>query len=293
MLFQEDTMKNTQMNRCGKILIRKKEDKNDTNRKNYSCKPAEKRERKRSLRHRFLLHPPKCRRMLSEKVSFRASLEVFCRRTMAKASLAVETALVLPLFFMGMVTLISFMDIYQLQTEHLTKLCEKTKQAGMYAYVLDGKGPDEITLPDVYSYKPVGGVIPLPAVWMNNKVRVHAWTGKEYDAQGEAPGQAEPEKMVYMTDNGSVYHRNLGCSYLNLSVTQVSGSAVSGTKNMYGEKYTPCEICSRNQDPAGSVYITKQGNRYHNLGTCSGLKRSVRMVKESETGEVCACSRCG
>lgn len=58
---------------------------------------------------------------------------------MAKASLAVETALVLPLFFMGMVTLISFMDIYRLQTEHLTKLCERAKQAGMYAYVLEGR----------------------------------------------------------------------------------------------------------------------------------------------------------
>ena len=31
----------------------------------------------------------------------------------------------------------------------------------MYAYVLDGKGPDKVTLPDVYSYTPVGGLIPL------------------------------------------------------------------------------------------------------------------------------------
>ncbi len=284
MLFQRDTMKKIQINRCGK-----------NNRKsNINSKETEKRERKRSLRCRFFLRPPKCRRMLSGKVSFCTSSGRACGRiTMAKASLAVETALVLPLFFMGMVTLISFMDIYRLQTEHLTKLCERAKQAGMYAYVLEGEGPEDITLPDMYSYKPIGGVIPLPTVRMHNTVKVHAWTGKEYGTESEELEQREPENMVYMTENGSVYHKKLGCSYLNLSVRQIPGNSVLGTKNMYGEKYTACEACSRNQKPGGSVYITKQGNRYHNLGTCSGLKRSVRMVKESEAGDVCACSRCG
>lgn len=283
MLFQGDTMKKVQINRCGKD--------NEKNDKANARTKTE--ERKRSLRHRCFWHPPKCRKTLSEKVSLCTSSWIDHKKTMRKASLAVETALVLPLFFMGMVTLISFMDIYQIQTEHLTKLCEKTKQAGMYAYVLEGSGPEEITLPDVYSYKPIGGVIPLPTVWMHNTVKVHAWTGKEFEGVGGDGEEAEPEKMVYMTDNGSVYHRNLGCSYLNLSVSQVSGQSISGAKNMYGEHYTACEICSRNQNPSGSVYITKQGNRYHNLGTCSGLKRSVRMVKESDTGDICACSRCG
>ena len=59
----------------------------------------------------------------SVKVSFCTSF----RGKIKKGSLAVETALVLPLFFLGMVTLISFMDIYKLQTEHLTALCTKAK----------------------------------------------------------------------------------------------------------------------------------------------------------------------
>lgn len=59
----------------------------------------------------------------SVKVSFCTSF----RGRIKKGSLAVETALVLPLFFLGMVTLISFMDIYKLQTEHLTALCTKAK----------------------------------------------------------------------------------------------------------------------------------------------------------------------
>ena len=36
----------------------------------------------------------------------------------------------LPLFFFGVLTLLSFMDIYKVQTEHLTGLCQKAKEAG-------------------------------------------------------------------------------------------------------------------------------------------------------------------
>ena len=162
-----------------------------------------------------------------------------------KASFAVETALVLPVFFLGMVTLISFMDIYQIQTEHLRTLCEKTKEAGMYAYVLDGKGTEEITLPDVYSYTPVGGVIPLPKVRMHNTVKVHAWTGA--DSRRFAHNGDQAERMVYVTVSGTVYHRNPGCRYLNVVVQQMSGAGVKSARNMYGEKYYACESCSRNQ----------------------------------------------
>lgn len=225
----------------------------------------------------------------SAKVSFCASfgkVKTFCR----KGSLAVETALVLPLFFLGMVTLISFMDIYKMQTEHLTELCTRAKQAGMYAYLTGESGVEDITLPDIYTYKPFGGLIPLSGVVVYNHVKVHAWTGTEFPDNGGEQG--ETEQMVYVTASGSVYHRNPGCSYLNVSLKQVSGSSVRSASNQYGEHYSPCETCSRNQDPAGVVYITEQGNRYHNLESCSGLKRSVRLVKASSVSEMGACSRC-
>lgn len=248
-----------------------------------------KKERIRSLRNLRCLPAPLCRkrRILPEKVSFCTSL-----KRMKRASLAVETALVLPLFFLGMVTMVSFMDIYRIQTEHLVKLCEKAKKAGMYAYVLEGSGQREITLPDIYSYEPIGGLIPLPKVLMHNTVKVHAWTGEEYSAFGDGEG-SEPEEMVYVAESGTVFHKNPGCSYLSLSITQTSGSRVASMRNAYGEKYGACEICSRNQNPAGSVYITSSGNRYHNLESCSGLKRTVRLVKHSCTGNMAACSRCG
>ena len=247
-----------------------------------------KKERKRSPWHFTDPFPPTngVNPCCSEKVSF-CALETRIKR----ASIAVETVLVLPLFFLGMITMISFMDIYKIQTEHFQSLCEKAKEAGMYAYVADDKGPEEITLPDVYSYTPVGGLIPLPKVWMHNTVKVHAWTGASQE-NGISDGK-EPEEMVYVTETGSVYHKKAGCRYLNLSLDQVSGSSISSRRNQYGKKYAPCESCSRNQPPAGSVYITGTGNRYHNQATCSGLKRTVKLVKQSQVSGLHACSKCG
>lgn len=247
-----------------------------------------KKERIRSLKNRNKTSPmvKRIKNAFPEKVSF-CALWKKCK----KASLGVETALVLPLFFLGMVTMISFMDIYRVQTEHLQTLCEKTKEAGMYAYVLDGKGPEEITLPDFYSYTPVGALVPLPKVWMHNTVKVHAWTGAdETDFTGEPQ---KPEAMVYVTESGTVYHKNPGCRYLKVSINQLSGSSVAHACNSSGQKYSPCEICSRNQKPSGIVYVTSGGNRYHNKADCSGLKRTVRLVKESETGGMHVCSNCG
>lgn len=251
-------------------------------------KEINKNERKRSLKNSVLQFPPINGEFFkpSEKVSFCTFLRL-CRR----ASLAVETALVLPLFFLGMVTMISFMDIYQIQTVHLQKLCEKTKEAGMYAYVLDGKGPDKVTLPDVYSYTPIGGLIPLSKVWMQNTITVHAWTGAE--EQNDSGKGDTQEEMVYVTESGSVYHRKLGCRYLKVSLQQVPGSRIFSMRNSYGEKYAACESCSRGQSPAGSVYVTSTGNRYHNQETCSGLKRTVKLVKLSQVGSMHACSSCG
>lgn len=160
----------------------------------------QKRER-RSPRRRYFLFPPMIRNLLSGKVSlctFRAKIQ--------RASLTVETALVLPLFFFGVITMLSFMDIYKIQTEHLTKLCQNAKEAGMYAYGTGESTTENIVLPDVYGYQPVGGLIPLPKIWFHNTVKVHAWTGVQYE---ESKNGTENQPMVYVTESGTVYHRNL------------------------------------------------------------------------------------
>ena len=79
----------------------------------------------------------------------------------------------------------------------------------MYAYVLDGKGTEEITLPDVYSYTPVGGVIPLPKVRMHNTVKVHAWTG------------ADSRRFAHNGDQAEI------CNCFRNSISQKSGMQIS------------------------------------------------------------------
>ncbi|MGO4946316.1 hypothetical protein ACTQ50_07960 [Blautia sp. Sow4_E7] len=188
--------------------------------------------------------------------------------------------------------MISFMDVYRVQTEHLSKLCQNAKTAGMYAYAAGGSEVGDITLPDLYKYEPISGLIPLPAIWMHNTVKVHAWTGADR-GKGGSENDGTTEKMVYVTVSGSVYHKKLNCSHLNLSVSKAAGANISSLRNDYGEKYHACESCSRGQKPGNTVYITKSGNRYHNSNSCSGLKRSVRLVKESDVGNLHACKRCG
>ena len=200
------------------LFQKEKEDKNQINRLDQK--------RERRSRRAFFLLSPISRKTLSGKVSLCTFLK--------KASLTLETAMVLPLFFFGVRTLLSFMDIYKVQTEHLTGLCQKAKEAGMYAYGAGGSGTETITLPDVYSYQPIGGLIPLPKIWFHNTIKVHTWNGVIYE-NGKDTVESQP--MVYVTESGSVYHRKLGCSYLNLSVQQISGSSVKASKNAYGEKY--------------------------------------------------------
>lgn len=232
---------------------------------------------KNSLQAFNLLLHPKNRRNSDGKASAGTSV---------RGSLTVESAFVLPLFFLCICTLICFMDIYRLQTEKLTRLCQDTKEAGMYAYISGMK--NDIQLPSIYTYQVSISVIPLPTLIMTNNVRVHPWTGyhktgAEEDAFGE---------MVYVTANGGVYHTNGSCSYLNLSIRQSSGSSVDQLRNQHGAKYHACEICSDRQAPASTVYITDSGSRYHNKSGCSGLKRSVRLVKKAELGNIRLCKRC-
>lgn len=205
-----------------------------------------------------------------------------------RAGMVVEAALLLPLFLLAMFTMISFMDIYSLQTERITELCQTVKAAGMYAFVTGAEEDTEIGLPAIYSYQVPFSVIPLPKLWMMNEVKVRAWTGALYIEETDA--QKTP--MVYVTENGSVYHAK-HCSYLNPSVQQVSGSELENLRNQSNGKYYACEKCSQGQNPGAFVYITRNGTRYHNSFFCSSLKRLSRMVKLADVqSKMSPCSKC-
>ena len=117
----------------------------------------------------------------------------------------------------------------------------------------------------------------------------HAWVG---DAGIVRKESQEEEPVVYVTEDSEVYHRTLGCSYLNLTVRQVPFAAVDSLRNDNGARYYPCELC-RPDGSGGTVYITQDGNRYHGDRQCGGISRLARAIPLSQAGDRRPCSRCG
>lgn len=213
-----------------------------------------------------------------------------CISFFGKASLTVEAAMILPLLLFAMVTMISFMEVYRIQTEHLTALCQEAIREGIDMYSAGTEG--DFTRTDSYSFAPMQILFPLPAIQFETEVTLHPWTGSD-GLFSDADPDAEPERMVYMTSSGSVMHLDPHCSYLDIHIRAVAGNEIDSARNSGGKKYHACEHCSRGKPPADVVYITDNGTRYHNSGACSSLKRTVRLIPESEASGCAFCSRCG
>ena len=118
---------------------------------------------------------------------------------------------------------------------------------------------------------------------------VRKWTG--YDVCSVLT-TSEEEEYVYITEHGSVYHRSLSCSHLNVNIRVVSATEVDSLRNNNHAKYYPCEYCKKGYS-TGLMFITPDGNRAHNNAGCSALKRQVKLVKLSEVGARGPCKDCG
>lgn len=120
--------------------------------------------------------------------------------------------------------------------------------------------------------------------------RVRAWTGRS-PTEGEGDENDEEGEMVYVAVTGTVYHRDPNCTHIHLSISSASVSAMAGKRNTGGAKYYPCSCYEAH--PSGTVYYTRNGNRYHSSLNCSGLKRTVKKVKLSSLSGWKPCSKCG
>lgn len=147
---------------------------------------------------------------------------------------------------------------------------------------------DCIDLTAEYRIAPPAAVVGYAERVLYNRIRTRAWTG--YDNAGAGAGGTE-EEIVYITPDGTVYHKSRGCTYLKLSIAALDRGFLDKQRNHDGEKYYACEACG---DSGGNtVYITNYGNRYHSTLGCSKLKRTILAVPISETGGRGACSKCG
>lgn len=124
---------------------------------------------------------------------------------------------------------------------------------------------------------------------MYNRIRTRAWTG--YDNSEAIKDKEGKEELVYITDDGVVYHKSRGCTYLKLTIAAVDIELLKKKRNADGSIYYSCESCG---DKSGAtVFVTNYGNRYHSTLSCSKLKRTIRAVPISEVDGRGPCSKCG
>jgi hypothetical protein len=244
-------------------------------------------------------------------------------------SLTIEAAFVMPIFLCCILSFFWFFQIINTAGAVNAALKEDGKKLALYAYVTEngtGEGVfslgDRMTLSlakvhvrqaagdsvsyfhmsrssagteddmvDLVAEYGIRWKMPFLPGWkvrLLGRARVRAWTGRSRE---DSSGGASQEEIVYITENGTVYHRSRECSHIRLSIRTASRAQVATLRNQDGAKYYPCEYCGKR---AGRlVYLTKEGNRYHSTVSCSGLKRGVLAVPLSQVADWPACSRCG
>ena len=149
---------------------------------------------------------------------------------------------------------------------------------------LDGR---DIKLSAVYRVKLPVSVFGVKAYTITQNAVSAKWIGdRETSVTDEG-------KWVYITPSGKAYHTRTDCPYLDLTIRAVSWTDMLTLRNKSGAKYKACETCGQEATIMQLIYVTDYGDRYHSTLTCPGLKRTILMVKPSETGDRHACPKCG
>lgn len=245
-----------------------------------------------------------------------------------KASLTIEAALVLPVFLFGMITLISVFSVLRFNLAMESAITMTAMDIAKKAAVEWDISDDEIAeslkriLGDNCSSRaPVEGGIdsidysgselnnreivkikvsykanPPYNPWnlfmpdFNESITVHTWIGYETGLDGYI--NENLEEYVYVTEYGTVYHRDRNCSHITLNIREVQYRNIATLRNSGGHRYYQCEQC-RPDSSSRHIYITEDGDRFHGSLSCSGLKRTIYVKKLSEIGNLRACSKCG
>lgn len=213
-------------------------------------------------------------------------------KTFLSASVTVECALALPLWFFAVITLISFMQAVKIQNVKNLELSNCARSIAMYSGVIESEGEGTwIDLSQTYTFRYPGALGSIAPLRIALRARVYPWIGYG----GEEPltdgsGENGGSDTVYLTDNGAVYHTHADCTHLDLTIMRTTVSDVKHLRNEYGSRYKPCDSFPDNYD--GPVYVTAKGDYYYPSTEYNSLTRHVRMVHQSECSELHKCERC-
>lgn len=150
------------------------------------------------------------------------------------------------------------------------------------------EGEDCFEIIATYEVAPFSSVAGFGSFRMANRYYGHLWNGYQIPGTEDA---GEEKEVVYVAENGVVYHEDRNCSYLSLSVRKVSLQEAYESRNNNGAKYTPCMRCE-DGGIQGSVYITSEGDNIHYREDCPGLRRTVNAVPKADVKNYPACGRC-
>lgn len=170
-------------------------------------------------------------------------------------------------------------------SERINNSCIKNGALGITCF-LNPTDVDNIELTVKYKIELPLKLFNLKDINIIQSVKVKKWTGYK-------PPDSDGVEMVYVTETGTVYHTNINCSYLQLSISQVNKNELDSLRNNSGAKYYKCEKCGSKFVGSNKVFITNSGNKYHTSLDCSGLKRSIMSIPITQVGGKAKCSRCG
>lgn len=253
------------------------------------------------------------------------------KEEIARASVVVEAAVVLPIFLFAMMQLLSFLDVLRLQTNIEAQIHQNARQMAVYAHA-GSAGPTFSKLyvkgnviaslgTDYLNNAPLAGgaagisfatskimekeCIDLIALYriepyfsaanfqkFQSFSRCKIRAFTGYDTIHGNIYEAS-EQLVYVTERGRAYHTDRNCPHISVSVQAMKLSELSGKRNYDGGKYYSCSSCKKKGSVGDIVYVTNYGTLYHSRITCSKLKRSVKVIPISQVDGRKACGRCG
>ena len=150
---------------------------------------------------------------------------------------------------------------------------------------------DRIELVAVYSIAPRFSMVPFSDIYTFSQAKVRAFTG--YDSTMDTRRNHEEEQYVFVTQSGTVYHMDRGCSHLKLSIKLITKGDLSLARNEGGGKYKACRSCKAGKSESNLFLVTNHGDKYHTSVSCTGLKRTIRSIPLREATGYGPCSRCG
>ena len=261
--------------------------------------------------------------------SFPLNLSTQSERTSAFTScgsMTLEAALVVPIFFFAMLCMTYLFEIMVVRTEVRGALYQAGKEIGEQSYLspvlsaaslktrlVNHMGKERIEnslikngtqglrcfktlvnektavmqLSVEYDIQLSVLFFDLPSGTFEETFRLKGWKGEVQEEKEEE----EETEVVYITENGTVYHKDMSCTYLDVRVRGIIAKTIGDARNASGGKYYECELC-KDKSHCGILYVSEYGTRYHTTLSCSKIKRNVYAVPLEDVADRKGCEKC-